>query len=140
MSRRQFAERTDEISNFRIGGMDTDPSAELLQHVDPRPSVGRIHHEVHGSVRFEYAAESTEARIRVGEMVENARAHNLIKARPQVAHLVDGHLVDLKIFQVVFPLEFLRAADTRCAEVDAGYVSPRPAQRMLGSLRRSTAG
>src|SRR6267143_4883243 len=113
MSGRQRAERADKIPNFHIGGMDTDPSAELLQHINTGPSVGRVHHEMHRSVRFEHAAQSAESRIRVGEMMQNPSAHDPIEAHLQVVYPLDGKRMDLKIFQIVFFLEYLCMAHTR---------------------------
>src|SRR5438132_7246305 len=48
--------------------------------------------------------------------------------------------MDLKIVQTVFLLEFLGTAHARCAEVDAGNLSRRPTQSMLGRLRCPAAG
>src|SRR5271169_1958432 len=107
MSGRQHAERTHQIPNFSFGGMDTDPSAELLQHIDAGPSVRCVHHQMHRSVWFENVAQSSEASIRVGEMMENPSAHDLIEAHLKLAYLLDGELVHLQIFQVMFSLELL---------------------------------
>src|SRR5262245_66333570 len=101
----QRCERRDEIPNLLIVDMDADPSAELLQHIDASPSVRRIHHEMHRTVRFEHAAQSTEPRIRIREMMENPGADNLIEGHFQVACPLDGKLADLEIVQVVFPFE-----------------------------------
>ena len=122
------------------GGTDADPSAELLQHIDAGPSVGRIHHQMHGSVRFEHAAQSCESGIGIREMMENSGADNLVEGRPQLVDTIDGKLMDLKIAQVVFPLELFRASHTRRADVDAGDLSRRPPQGMLCCLRCSAAG
>ncbi len=140
MSRRQCAERADQLPNFSVGGMHTDPSAELLQHVDASSSVRRVHHEMHGSIRFERAAQSAQARIRVGKMMKNAGAHDLIEAHPQVVHSLDIKMVNLQIRQVVFSPELLGMAHAGCAAVDAGNLSRGPAQRMLGRLRCPAAG
>src|SRR4029077_2160870 len=113
----------------------------FLQHIDAGPSVRRIHHEMHRStIRFEHAAQSAEPRIGVRKMMENPGADNLIEAHFQVTYLLDGKLTDLEIVQVVFPLELLGTAHTVCAEVDAGNLSRRPTQSMLGRLRCPAAG
>ena len=118
----------------------TDPSAELLHHIDAGPPVRRIHHEVHRAVRFEDFAQSAEPRIGIRKMMENTGADDLIEARSQVTYPLDGKLVDLEIVQVVFPLESLGTAHTGCAEVDAGDLSRGPTHGMLGRLRCSAAG
>src|SRR4029453_11166380 len=94
----------------------------------------------HRSVRFEHTAESAEPRIRLREMMENPGADDLIEAHLQVAHPLDGKLADLEIRQVVFPLELLGTAHTGCAEVDAGNLSRRPTQGVLGRLRCPATG
>jgi hypothetical protein len=137
----QRRERRDEIPDLLIVGMDADPSAEFLQHTDAGPSVRRIHHEMYRStVRFEHAAQSAEPRIRIREMMENPGADNLIEAHFQVAHPLDGKLVDLKIVHVVLALELLGTAHARCAEIDAGNLSRRPTQGMLCRLRCPATG
>ena len=85
----QRCERSDEIADLLIVGMDADPSAELLQHIDAGPPVRRIHHEMHRAVRFEHAAQSAEPRIGIREMMENPGADNLIEARFQIAYPLD---------------------------------------------------
>src|SRR5882724_2927619 len=136
----QHCERSDEIPDLLIVGMDADPSAEFLQHIDASPAVRRIHHEMHRAVRFQYAAQSAEARIGVRKMMENPGADNLIEAHIQVTYLLDGKLADLEIVQVVVPFELLGRAHTGCAEVDAGDMSRRPTQSMFGRLRCPAAG
>lgn len=74
------------------------------------------------------------------KMMENLGTHNLIEARLQLVHSLDGKLVDLEIVQVVFSIELLSTAYARCAEVDADYLSRRPPQGMLSRLRCPVAG
>jgi hypothetical protein len=73
-------------------------------------------------------------------MMENSSAHDLIEARLQLVHMLDGKLVDLKIVQVVFSFELLSTAHARCAKVDANNLSLRPTQGMFGCLRCSAPG
>ena len=73
-------------------------------------------------------------------MMEHPGADDLIEAHLQIAYPLDGKLEDLEIVQVVFPLELLGRAHTGCAEVDAGNLSRRPTQGMLGRLRCPAAG
>src|ERR1700722_11309074 len=73
-------------------------------------------------------------------MMEHSGADNLVESRPQLHHTIDGKLMDLKIGQAIFTLERLRPLHTRRADVDAGDLSCRPAERMLRRLGSSTAG
>ena len=78
---------------------------------------------MHRSVRFEHSSQRTEARIRIGEVMENPGAHNLIETQSQIVHPFDAKLMNLEIFQVVFSLELFRTAHTRGTIVDAGNLS-----------------
>ena len=79
MSGRQRAERDDEIADLVVGGLDADAAAELLQHVNARPSVRRVHHEMHRAVRLEHVAQTPERRLRVREMVQDTGAHDPVE-------------------------------------------------------------
>jgi hypothetical protein len=140
VSGRQRTEGTDEIPNLAISSVDTDSSAELLQHIDAGPPVWRVHHEMHRPVRFERSAQSAEARIRVGKVMEDPCARYLIEAHPQLIYALDRKLVYLKILQIVLFLELLSVAHTRRTAIDGGDLSVRPAQRMFGCLRCPTSG
>src|SRR5579862_2808828 len=140
MPGRQCVERAYQVSNFPVSGADANPPTELLQHVDARSSVRRIHHQMHHSVWLEYAPQSTKACIGIGEMMENPGAHNLIEAHTQFVHLLDGKLVYPKILQIVFFPEILRTPHTSCTAVDARNLSRRPAHCMLDRLRFPATG
>ena len=140
MSGRQHLERGNEVPDPLIGGLDAEPSAELLQHIDAGPPVRRIDHEMHRSVRLEHAAQSSEPRVRVRKMMQHPGADDLIEARPQLAYALDRKLADLEIVQVVFSLEFLGAAHARGAEVDTHHLGLGPAHGMLGRLRGPATG
>ena len=97
MSGRQSLECSNEIPDPLISGMDAKPPAKLLQHIDAGPSVRRIHHEVHSSVRLEHAAQSFEPCIRIRKMMEYSCADYLIKAHPQIACALDRKLEEPEI-------------------------------------------
>jgi len=89
---------------------------------------------MHRSVWFKHSSQRTEARIRIGEVMENPGAHDLIETQSQIVDPLDAKLMNLEIFQVVFSLELFRMAHARGTMVDAGNLSRRPTQRMLRSL------
>jgi hypothetical protein len=78
----QRNERTDKFSKPVVRSLDTNPSAELLQHIDACPTVRRIHHQMHRSIRIEHSAQSLEPRIGFGKMMEDPGAHDLIETHP----------------------------------------------------------
>src|SRR5262245_55619733 len=131
----QRPESGDEVPDLRVGSADTHAPTEVLQHVDAGPAVRRIHHEMHGTVRFEHAAKSSEPGIGVGKMMEHPGADDVIEALLQLMHPINGELIDLESAQVVLPLEFLSAAYARGAEIDAGNPGPRPPQGIPRRLR-----
>ena len=73
-------------------------------------------------------------------MMQDPGTDNLIEAHLQVANLLNRKLVNLKIPKVILCLEAVCAIHTRCADIDAGDLSRRPAQRMFGGLRSPAAG
>src|SRR5271154_3171934 len=95
---------------------------------------------MHGSIQREHVAESREALIWVRKMMENSGADDLVEAGSQSIYLLDGKFVNREISQIVSALEFLRAAHTGRADVDAGDLSVWPAQGMLCCLRCPAAG
>ena len=135
MSRWQRLESGDEVLELRVGSTDTHAPTEVLQHVDAGPAVRRIHHEMHGPVRFEHAAKSSEPRIGVGKMMEYPGADDVIEASSQLVYPIDGELMDLETAQVVLSLEFLGTAYAGRAEIDTGNPSPRPSQGIPRRLR-----
>ena len=96
MSGWQRLESSDEVPDFRVGRTDTQAPTEVLQHVYAGPAVRRIHHEMHGPVRFEHAAKSSEPRIGVGKMMEYPGADDVIEAPLQLVYPVYGELMDLE--------------------------------------------
>ena len=70
--------------------------------------------------------QSCESGIGIRKMMENSGADNLVEGLLQFVDTIDGELMDLKIFQVVFALEFFSALHTRRADVDAGDLSCGP--------------
>ena len=80
---------------------DAEPLAELLQHVDAGPPIGRVHHEVHRAVGLEHVAQRAQPRIRIGEMVQHAGADDLVERLPELADALDRELMDLEVGEVV---------------------------------------
>ena len=119
--------------------MPTQP-AELLDHVHAGPAVRRVHHEMHRAVGREHVAQRPQRRVGILEMVQNARADDLIETLAELADPLDRQLLHLEIGQVVLALEVFGAAHARRAEVDARHLGVRPAQGVLGRLRRPAAG
>src|SRR5262245_27810363 len=122
----QRLESGDEVPNLWVGRTDTHAPTEVLQHVDAGPAVRRIHHEMHGPVRFEHAAKRSEPRIGVGKMMEYPGADDVIEAPLQLMYPIEGKLIDLESAQVVLSLELLGTAYARRAEIDTGNRSSRP--------------
>jgi hypothetical protein len=90
---------------------------------------------MHGAVRLEHAAKTSEPSIGVGKVMEYPGADDVIEALPQLMYPIDGELIDLESAQVVLSLEFLGTAHARGAEIDAGNRGPRPPQGIPRRLR-----
>ena len=96
---RERPECHDDLANPLIGGLNSHPSTELPEHVDAGAAVGGVHHEMHGAVGFENAAQSAKPGIRVGQMMQNSGANDVIEACIQFARAFNGKLVDVEIVQ-----------------------------------------
>jgi hypothetical protein len=123
MTRRQCAKRSNEVSDSLVSRTYTEAPAKLLEHVNAGPSVGRIYHHMHCRIRSKYVVQSGKAGVRIWKMMKNSGADDLIEAHSQLVYMFDWKLMDLKIFQIVFALEFLRTLQTRRADVDASNLS-----------------
>ena len=104
---RQRAERGDQLANPLVGGRDAEAPAELLQHVDAGPPVRRVDHEVHRAAGRQHVAQRREPRVRDRQVMQHARADDLIERRPELADLAEGELMDLEVVELVLPLERL---------------------------------
>src|SRR5262249_4506557 len=98
-------ERGDEVANALVGRADFEAAGEVLKHVDAGASVGRVEHEVHGSVAVEDGAEGAESDVGGAKRKEGSGRDDLIEGRGEFVDAVDGKLVDLEIGEVVLALE-----------------------------------
>src|SRR5271167_1428822 len=73
-------------------------------------------------------------------MVEHAGADDLVEQLAEFPDLLDRHPMKIEVLQAIFSLKIARVAQAGLADVDCRYTSIGLAQRMDGSLRRSTAG
>ena len=64
----------------------------------------------------------------------------LVERTSELVDVLDGHLMELEIIEVVLPLEIARMAQARLADVDGGDARIGLAQRIPGRLRRAAAG
>ena len=141
MGARQGRQRDGQVLDLLVRWPDPQPAAVFLQHVDAGPAVGGIDHQVDGAVRRQHLPQGGQPRRRVGQVVQHARADDLVESAAQLAGPLDRQLVDLQIGKAVFAFERLGVADARRADVDADHVAmPGSAQGMLGRLRGPAAG
>ena len=62
---------------------------------------------------LQHLPQGAQPRVRVGQVVQHAGADDLVEAAAQLAHPLDGQLMDLQIGQVVLALERLGVAHAR---------------------------
>ena len=89
---------------------------------------------MHRPVRVEHVAQYPERRLRVREMVQNARTYDLVERHLQVADPIDRQLMDLEIGQVVLAPEILRVPHARRAEIDPDHTGRRATRGVLRCL------
>ena len=121
-------------------GTDTKLPAVILEHVDASPTIRGIHHQVHRTLRFQDRGQRTQARIGIGQMMQDTSGHNQVERALQFTDALDRQLPEVQVRQPVLQFELVRVLDARRADVDADDESVWPAQRVPRGLPRSAAG
>src|SRR5271157_2875869 len=137
---RQCTDHRAEVPQLLLRGADSEQTTILLHHVDAGTAICRIDHQMHCTVRRKDIAQRSKAGIRVGQMMEHARADDLVEFASELPDLLDRESMEIEVLQAIFSLKIARIAQAGFADVDCGHTSLRLAQRMDGSLGRSTAG
>src|SRR6516162_785592 len=75
----QSLEGQQELTDVAFGRTKADAPAELLQHIDAAAPVRCIHHEMHRALRLEHAAQRTQPRGRVRQMMQYPGADDLVE-------------------------------------------------------------
>ena len=81
-----------------------------------------------------------EGQIRVGQMVEHARADDLVECLAELPDLLDRQPMEIEVLQSIFLLKIARVVQAGFADVDCRDPGIRLAQRMDSSLGCSAAG
>ena len=87
----------------------------------------------------EHLSQGAEPGVRIGEVVKNAGADDVVEPFAELARALDGKMAHLKIVEFVFALELQLVCDAIFAEVDSHDARPRPADGVVRCLRRAAA-
>ena len=137
---RDLPERVGEIGDVvRLGGESEAPAA-VLQHVDPGPSVWRIHHEMHRARRLEPIRQRGEPGGRIAKVVQHARAHDQVEPVIEISHVLDRHPAQLEVGEPVPGGEVVGVADAGVADVDRDDAASGMPDRVPGGLGCPAAG
>ena len=79
MVRRQRFERVAETLQIRRRRADFEQAAVLLHHIDSSPAVACIDHQAHRAARSQDVAKRAKAAIRVGQVMQHARANHQVE-------------------------------------------------------------
>ena len=86
MPERDLPQRRHQVAELAGRRADPEPAAVVLEHVHAGASVARVHHQRHGSARRQDLAQPAQAERGIGEVMEDAGAHDVIEP---LAELVD---------------------------------------------------
>ena len=111
-----------------------------MDQIDPSAPVWRIYHHLHCPARGQDAPQRTQAGVWVGQVVQDAGGDDVVKFPVQIAGTFDGQLYNLQIVQAVLLFQLPGFPDACLANIDADDPCFRPAQGMLGGLRRAATG
>jgi hypothetical protein len=136
---RESFKACDEVVNLGIRPTDSDASTVLLKHVDAGTSVRRVDHQVHCAGVREHVVQSAQTSIRVGKVVQNAGADDMIEGLSEFGNALDSNLVHFEIFERVLLLQLFRKRDALCADIDPDYLRTRPTHSVVRSLDGSAA-
>src|ERR1700733_3710229 len=114
--------------------------AVLLDHVNPESAVGRIDHQLHGTVWAQHLPQHAQPKIRVGQVMEHAGADDEIEILAQLAHPLDRQLMQRQVGEFVLALQTTCVPQTRLADIDAGDARSRLTEWVSSRLRSSAAG
>ena len=95
---------------------------------------------MHCAVGRKDIAQCPKAGIRVGQVVEHPRTHNLVENLAEFPDIFDCKPIEIEVSQAIFLLKIAGMAQTGFADVDCRHSCIGLAQRMDGSLGCSAAG
>ncbi len=85
---------------------------------------------MHGSTRSKHAPQGAEARIRIGQVVQDAGADDLVELLRKLLSLFDGQPLEIEIVKSVPLPQEPRLLKARFADIDPDDPRARPSARM----------
>ena len=128
------------VRDLRRRCADAEPAAVVLQQVHPGAAVGRVDHQVHGTVGRQHLVQRPQALVGVGQVMQDPGADDVLEAAPQFGRSLERQLPKLEVLDAVLALKLHRLLDAGGADIDADHLRPWPAQRDLGGLRGAATG
>ena len=80
---------------------EPDAPEELLEGVDTRAVVSAVEHEGEDAVRAEDAGQRAKARVGVSEVMEDARAHDVVERLAERRHLREVERLHVEVLEIM---------------------------------------
>ena len=90
-------ERVAETSQIRRRRINFEQAAVLLHHINSSATVACIDHKAHRTTRSQDVAEGAKTVVRVGQMVQHARANHQVERPTKLPHALDRELTQFEI-------------------------------------------
>ena len=78
-----------EIVDLLSRGSDAKSPAVFLKHLNARPTVRRVQHQVHHALRCQQRFEGAQTRTGIDKMMQHASANDVVEALVQLAGVLD---------------------------------------------------
>ncbi len=130
-------ERTDdrgEVPQLPRVSANPEQPAVVLHHGDAGATVSAVHHHMHRAVGGKDIAQRPQPCVRVGEVVQHARANDLIECLAELADALDLKSMEIEIAKAMLFLKTARMAQTGFTDVDRRHIGVRLGERILCGL------
>ena len=84
MVRRKRLEARGEVADLAVCRADAETPAVVLKHIDACAAVGRVDHHMERAARREHVAQRPQTCIGVGQMMQHARADDVLEGFARV--------------------------------------------------------
>ena len=140
MVRRQRSQTRGQIAGSRRPSLRCRGAGNSPGSVDPGAAIGRIDHQLQGAAGLEHLAQARSPASGSGRWCSTPVQTMCSKLRPSSAARSTGSWRTSRLSRPYLRFSASVQRDARRADVDADHLGARPAQRVLGGLRRAAAG
>ena len=129
----QGSEHGAEVSEILRRCFDAEQATVFLHHINAGATVWGIDHHAHRPAWLQNASKGAKALVRVGQVMQDARANYQVESALNLTDPLDGESMQLDVVQLMFALEIARMVEARLADVDRNDAGVWFAKRYLAA-------